>query len=191
MLEATDKVDSAQLTLKDVTQPEGWILLAFTIDPRSGFGPEFQKYFRWLVEYVKEVSLDRVLNHREVKRRTDRFLAEQEAFTNILNQNSHLDGSVIITDLRGLDMTTVPVGNRFLVYTMYLEAHSEVRIFDGKMDNTVVAAGHSIFNKSCSINIGELMDSYGGGGHFGAGTCQIPPDAAENVIKEIIDTLNG
>ena len=88
-------------------------------------------------------------------------------------------------------MASVPVGNRFLVYTMYIEAHSEVRIFKGKMGNIVIAAGHSIFNRSCSVNIGELMSSYGGGGHFGAGSCQIPTDTAKNVIKDTIDTLNG
>ena len=52
MLEATDKLDSAQLTVEEVTSPEGWILLGLTLDPRSGLGPDFRKYFRWLAEYV-------------------------------------------------------------------------------------------------------------------------------------------
>jgi len=191
MLEATDRVDSAQLTLKDVTQPEDWVLLAFTLDPRSGLGPEFRKYFRWLVEYVKEVPLDRVLNHREVKKRADRFFTEQKECKNILNRNSRLDGSVIITDLRDLKPEELPAGNRFLVYTIYLEAHSEVRTFNGKMGNTVIAAGHSIFNKSCSVNIGEMLKKYGGGGHLGAGTCQVPVDDADGVVAKITAELNG
>ena len=55
LLAETDKLDAAQLTPEDVASPKGWILLGYTLDPRTGLGPEFQKYFRWLVEYVKEV----------------------------------------------------------------------------------------------------------------------------------------
>ena len=47
------------------------ILLGLTLDPRSGLGPEFRKYFRWLVEYLKEVSIEKVLQHPEVKKRAE------------------------------------------------------------------------------------------------------------------------
>lgn len=189
MLEATDRLDSAQLTMEEVTNPTGWILLGLTIDPRSGLGPEFRQYFRWLVEYLKEVPLQKVLEHPEVKKRTDRVLLEQEEFKKTLSGFAKTDENVIITDFRG--MKEKPVGNRFLVYAMFPDANVEMRLFDGHMGAVVVAVGHSIFNRTCDVNVGELLKKYGGGGHRGAGTCQLKPDKAEEQIQEILDILKN
>ena len=188
LLEATDRLDSAQLTPEDVTDPKGWILLGYTLDPRTGLGPEFQKYFRWLVEYVKEVPLEKILQHAEVKKRVDRVLQEQEDFKRLLQKNSKLDGTVIVTDLRAVK--EAPVGNRFLIYTLHPMGNVEVRILRGKEGKTVnCAVGHSIFNRSCKVNVGDLCASYGGGGHHGAGTCQLAHDGAEKQIAETIAKL--
>ncbi len=189
LLEATDRLDSAQLSPKDVTEPKGWILLGYTLDPRTGLGPDFQKYFRWLVEYVKEVPLEKVLQHAEVKKRVDRVRAEEKAFAQFLEKNSRLDGSVVVTDLRRFKPAEVPVGNRFRVYALFPRSNVEMRIFNGHAGATVVAAGHSIFNRTCKVNVGKLLGKYGGGGHVGAGTCQLPPDQAEKGLAEILATL--
>jgi len=187
MLDATDRLDAAQLSTDDVTSPAGWILLGLTLDPRSGLGPEFRKYFRWLVEYVKEVPLEKVLKHPEVAKRTERVLEEQEEFELLLAEHAKQDGNVVITDLRGLK--DKPVGNRFLVFTMFLDANVEVRIFDGHKGAVIVAVGHSIFNRTCKVNVGEMLSRYGGGGHHGAAAAQLDPAKAEGIIKEIIGKL--
>ncbi|GHS92490.1 exopolyphosphatase [Planctomycetales bacterium] len=189
LLEATDRLDSAQLTVEDVTHPQGWILLGLTLDPRSGLGPEFRKYFRWLVEYIKELPLEKVINHPEVKRRTDRIRYEQEAFRDLLTAHSSQSGKVIMTDFR--ELVEKPVGNRFLIYTMYPDANVEMRIFRGFNGSVVIAVGKSIFNRTCKVNIGEMLRNYGGGGHDGAGTTQVPSEDADHLIKEIADKLNA
>jgi len=188
LLDATDRLDSAQLTEKDVTNPEGWILLGYTLDPRTGLGPEFQKYFRWLVEYVKEVPIDKILQHPEVQKRADRVLKEQAEYRELLKANSKADGTVIITDLRAV--RDAAIGNRFLIYTLHPQCNVEVRIFRGKGGETVnCAIGHSIFKRTCKVSAGDLCASYGGGGHFGAGTCQLPLATAEAQIAEIVAKL--
>ena len=188
LLAATDKLDAAQLTEEDVTNPKGWILLGYTIDPRTGLGPEFQKYFRWLVEYVKEVPIAKILEHPEVKKRVDRVLQETAEYKEVIKANSKLDGNVILTELR--NVKNAPAGNRFLVYTLYPQGNVEVRVFRGKGGETCnVAIGHSIFNRTCKVSAGDLCASYGGGGHFGAGTCQLRLETAEAQIKEIIGKL--
>jgi hypothetical protein len=190
LLKATDKLDAAQLTKEDVIDPKGWILLGYTIDPRTGLGPEFQKYFRWLVEYVKEVPLSKILKHPEVKKRADRVIKEQAAYKKLLKGYSKADGTVIMTDLR--EVKAEVIGNRFLVYTMYPKCNVEVRIFRGKGGETVnCAIGHSIFNRTCKVSAGDLCASYGGGGHFGAGTCQLPLATAAAQIKEIVAKLKA
>ncbi len=187
LLEATDRVDSANLTLEDVANPSGWVLLGLTLDPRSGLGQGFREYFRWLVEYVKEVPVEKVLQHSEVKQRCQRLIQEQEEFKKLLQEHSRQEGNVIITDLRGVRQ--MPAGNRFLVYSMYPDANVEVRIFPGLLSNTVVAMGHSIFNRTCKVNLGKLMAEYGGGGHEGAATCQLSDEEADAKIAEIIERL--
>ena len=187
LLEATDRVDSANLTSEDVANPSGWVLLGLTLDPRSGLGPGFREYFRWLAEYVKEVPVEKVLQHSEVNQRCQRLIQEQEEFKKLLQEHSHQEGNVIITDLRGVRQ--MPAGNRFLVYSMYPDANVEVRIFPGLLSNTVVAMGHSIFNRTCKVNLGKLMAEYGGGGHEGAATSQLSDEEADAKIAEIIERL--
>ncbi len=52
----------------------------------------------------------------------------------------------------------MPVGNRFLVYVMYPKINVSVRIHWGPQRKFVsVFARHSIFNRTCKVNIGELM----------------------------------
>ncbi len=190
MLEETDRLDSAQLKPEDVTDPKGWILLGYTLDPRTGFGPEFQKYFRWLVEYVKEVPLVKVLVHPEVKKRCERVHEEREAFKKTLQEHARLEGRVIVTDFRSV--RGAPVGNRFLVYTLFPQGTVEARIHMGKGGQTVnVAVGKSIFNRACPLNVGMLCREYGGGGHEGAGTCQLRQEESEAKIAEILRRLNA
>src|SRR5437764_10925058 len=38
MMEAVDRADAAQLTTEDILDPQGWILLSFLMDPRTGLG---------------------------------------------------------------------------------------------------------------------------------------------------------
>ena len=187
MMIAVDKLDSANLTEDEVKRPSGWILLGLTIDPRSGLGPEFQKYFRWLVEFTREVPIKIVLSNFEVKKRTDSIKKDQEEYKKILAENACVDGAVIITDFR--ETRIPPVGNRFIVFTMFPEANVEVRLLRGKAGNSVVAVGHSIFNRTCDVNVGEMLSEYGGGGHRGAGTAQLPLEIADVSIKAIVDRL--
>lgn len=187
MLIAADRLDSAQLSIEDITTPSDWILLGLTLDPRSGLGPEFRKYFRWLVEYIKELPIEKVMQHPEVSKRCERVRTESEEYKKILAEYSHVEDNVIVVDLRG--MKEKPVGNRFLSYTMFPEANVEMRLFDGHKGAVVVAVGHSIFKRTCQINVGDLMSEYGGGGHRGAGTCQIPPDRSESSVAEILARL--
>jgi len=189
LLEATDNLDSAQLSTADVSTPQGWILLGLTLDPRTGLGPEFQKYFRWLAEYIKEVPIEKVLKHPEVQKRTERVLEEQDDHELLLAKHSKIDGNVILTDFRNLK--DKPVGNRFLVFTMFREANVEVRLFNGHEGAIVAAVGASIFNRTCKVNIGQMLAEYGGGGHKGAGTAQLKPDMAEKQIQEIIARLKA
>ena len=38
MIKAVDKVDAAKLTREEIMNPEGWVLMGFIMDPRTGLG---------------------------------------------------------------------------------------------------------------------------------------------------------
>ena len=187
MLGYVDRVDSADLSVEDVTAPEGWVLLGYTCDPRSGLG-RFQDYFHLLIDLVKkQTPIEEILAHAEVQKRVEALEDDQVRFSAFLVSNSVVDGNVIVTDLR--DKRDAPTGNRFLVYTLFEDANVQARIFDGINNNTLVALGHSIFNRTCQTDVGELLAEYGGGGHRGAGTAQFPAAEAAPKLQAIIERL--
>lgn len=187
MVEETNRFDSAQLSESDVLQPQGWILLGFTVDPRSGH-PDHDAYFLRCLEWMKEGSIEQVLRQPEVRDRIIHMFEQNEEFCWELMQRSRLAGNVVLTDFRGVPNPIV--GNRFLIYTLFPEANVSVRAqFTRRKDAVMVNVGHSIFNRSCRVSVGELMSDFGGGGHFGAGSAPLPLLEAEKKLLEIIERL--
>ena len=87
---------------------------------------------------------------------------------------------------------TIYAGNRFMIYALYPECELSIHVLWGlKQQNTVFAIGKSILNRSSKTKIGDLLLTYGGGGHDAAGTCQIANGSAEQVLKEILDRLSA
>ncbi|HET9028681.1 MAG TPA: exopolyphosphatase [Candidatus Aquilonibacter sp.] len=187
LLEATDKLDAALLTRDDIVNPQGWILIGYTLDPRSGLGA-FKDYFRHLMSLAKEKSVDEILADPAVSAHVERLKREEAAFKAHLLAVSRQDGNVVITDVRGL--RELPSGNRFLIYDLFPESNVSLRIADGRNNEFVsIQVGHSILNRTCKTSVGDMLALYGGGGHQGAGTCQVAPSDAERVLGEVIETL--
>ncbi len=189
LVDETDRIDAAQLTRDDVEQPRDYILLGYTIDGRTGLGA-FEGYFMRLVDWLKTMSIEEVMQQPEVKERVDRLRREQEDFKRLLQRNSFQLNNVVITDLR--EVERLPAGNRFLIYTLFPDTNVSLRVHWGPAHNSVIAAvGHSIFNRTCKTSVGDLMSRYGGGGHQGAGTCVLPLEKAADAIDEILFELQA
>src|SRR5436305_7544377 len=187
LVRETDRLDSANLTPADVLLPEGYIKLGFTIDGRTGMGT-FEKYFLHLVDLLGSgATIDAVLADVSVRRRCELLDSENELFQAELRTHSRLDGNVVLTDFRDLDHT--PIGNRFLVYALFPEANVSARIHWGPNKTfPMLLLGHSIFNRTCKTNVGELAARYGGGGHKGAGSIPLmdePEQQIEMVVREL------
>ena len=182
-------MDSADLTVEDVLSPSGYILLGYTIDPRSGLG-EFENYFLNLVDALRNQSIEQILEMPEVKNRIERMKSKWEDFKALTLKHSRMEKNVVVTDFRNIDPP--PVGNRFLVYTLFPEANVSVRIHWGpKKQHVAVVVGHAIFKRTCKVNVGELMSRYGGGGHVGAGSAIVWEESAEEAIQEILRNLQA
>lgn len=189
LVRETDRLDSADLTPDDVLDPQRYIKLGFTIDGRTGLG-SFESYFLLLLEMlVKGLSVEEVLKDPEVARRCQVMEDSDAEFQEALRVHSRMDGNVVFTDFRPLEK--VPVGNRFLVYAMFPRANVSMRLHWGpNRQFPMLVLGHSIFNRTCKTNVGELAARYGGGGHKGAGSIPLMDDP-EQQIRMILAELKA
>ena len=188
LVDETDRFDSADLSVEDVSNPRGAILLGFLIDPRTGIKGDFRALFKSLVERLRTRSLEDVLNDPDLAEQIALFRRDEARFREFLLAHSEVHGKVVVTDFR--DLADPPVGNRFLVYSVFPECNVSVRIQWGPGRKMVaINIGHSIFDRSCNVDVGELCRNYGGGGHKGAGGCVLSPMAANLSIRIIVEKL--
>ena len=187
LVEETDRLDSANLNPEDVLSPQGFIKLGFTIDGRTGLGT-FESYFLHLVDLLKSgPPAEQVLADPSVRKRCEILDSQDESFRNELRSHSRVEGNVVVTDFRDLDYP--PIGNRFLVYALYPEVNVSVRVHWGPNRTfPMLLLGHSIFNRTCETNVGELASRYGGGGHRGAGSIPLMDDPDQQ-IQMVVNEL--
>lgn len=185
----TDRLDSANLAPEDVLEPQGFIKLGFTIDGRTGLGT-FESYFLHLVDLLKSgPPAEQVLADPSVRKRCEILDSQDESFRTELRSHSQVDGNVVLTDFRDLDYP--PIGNRFLVYALYPEVNVSVRVHWGPQRSfPMLLLGHSIFNRTCKTNVGELAARYGGGGHRGAGSIPLM-DEPDQQIRMVVNELKA
>lgn len=196
MMIAVDQADSAQYSKADILAPEGWTLLNFLMDARTGLG-RFRDFrvsnyqlMMHLIDYCRQHSIDEILALPDVKERVDLFTQHQHRFIDQLDRCTRVMGNVAVLDLRNED--TIWAGNRFMIYALHPQCNVSIHVLWGlKQQNTVLACGKSIINRSSNTNIGALMLDYGGGGHHAAGTCQVPNDQAETALAAIVARMQA
>lgn len=196
MIEAVDKVDSGNLTKDEILNPQGWILLGFISDPRTGLG-RFRDFrisnyqlMEQLINHCRNMRIEEILELADVKERVEMYHDQTRHFSEMIQAHTRIQENVIITDLRGV--SPIYTGNRFMIYSLYPEQNVSVWIVDGKLkQNVSVACGYSILNRTCTVDIGRLMLENGGGGHKMVGTCQVPYEDADLAIEKIIKALKG
>lgn len=195
LMTAVDKGDSADFTMDEVLHPDGWVLLHFLMDPRTGLG-RFRNFrisnydlMMEMIGYCMDHSIEEILQHPDVRERVDLYREQAPQFEQQLKRIAKVYGKVVVLDLR--DEEIIHAGNRFLIYALYPEAQISVHVVWGfRKQNTAVMIGKSIFNKASWVDIGELCLRYGGGGHRNAGTCQIDNAIVDRELPDILNALN-
>ena len=196
MMAAVDKGDSARFNRDEILHPQKWDLLNFLMDARTGLG-RFREFrisnynlMMDLIDYCRNHSIDQIMLLPDVKERVDLYVEHEPQFTEQLKRCTTVHGNLAVLDLRREDM--IYAGNRFMIYALFPETNISIHVLWGlKNQNTVFATGKSILNRTSKTNIGDLMLSYGGGGHENAGTCQVENDRAEAVLKELVAKINA
>jgi nanoRNase/pAp phosphatase (c-di-AMP/oligoRNAs hydrolase) len=196
LMRAVDQADSAQYSRDEVLHPTGWVLLNFLMDSRTGLG-RFRDFrisnyqlMMQLIDACQNLSVEEILELPDVRERVDLYHQQAEPFTEQLRRCTTLHGTVAVVDLRSEEV--IHAGNRFVVYALFPQCLVSAHVLWGRQrQNTVIAVGKSILDRSSRADIGALMLSYGGGGHANAGTCQVPHDQADRVVEELVGHLNA
>ena len=196
MMEAVDKGDSAQFNKDEILNPQGWVLLNFIMDARTGLGrfrdfriSNYQLMMK-LIDYCREHTIDEILALDDVHERTTLYREHEQLAKEQIERCATVHGNAVVLDLRNEE--TIYATNRFVIYAMYPECNISIHVMWGlKQQNTVLAIGKSILNRSSNTNVGELCLSYGGGGHLNAGTCQVDNDQAESALAAIVKKINA
>ncbi len=196
LMQAVDKVDSGNLTVDEILNPKGWILIGFIMDPRTGLG-------RWrnftisnyqlmekLIDCCRTMNTQEILSLADVQERITVYEEQSEKFKDMVLKHTRTEKDVIITDLRNAD--PIYSGNRFIIYSLFPEQNISVWIVNGKGGiGCSCAVGYSIINRTSNTDVGSLMLKYGGGGHKAVGTCQFSDDEMNEkiplLIKDLVD----
>ncbi len=195
MMRFVDRCDSADLTVDEIQNPKGWILLSFIMDPRTGLG-RYRDYrisnyqlMMELVDMCRSMPVEGILAHPDVAERVKRYKEQDAEFRDMIEQRTTVHGAVAVLDLR--EQAEIFTGNRFVIYAMYPGCNVSVTVIWGKgKQNTVFTVGKSITNRTNPVDIGALMLKYGGGGHKAVGTCQVDTPVADDILKEIIKSVD-
>jgi nanoRNase/pAp phosphatase (c-di-AMP/oligoRNAs hydrolase) len=196
MMDAVDKADAAKFEEAEILDPQGWILLSFLMDPRTGLGRfrEFRisnyQLMMELIDHCLDMTVEEVLAHPDVAERVELYREHAQAAAEQIKRCSTVHGRVVVLDLREEEI--IHPTNRFMVYALHPQCTVSIHVLWGlRQQNTVFAVGRSIVDRSSSFDIGALMLAHGGGGHEAAGTCQIENDRAEAVLAELVATIDA
>ncbi|MES3013575.1 MAG: exopolyphosphatase, partial [Pseudomonadota bacterium] len=143
-----------------------------------------------LIDYCRDHTIDQILDLPDVQERVDLYFAHATPARAQIQRCATVHGNLVVLDLRGEE--TIYATNRFMVYALFPQCAISIHVMWGvQKQNTVLACGKSILDRGSKTNVGELMLSYGGGGHLAAGTCQVDNDAADATLKKLIRKINA
>lgn len=196
MMAAVDKADAARFNRDEILDPQGWVLLNFLMDSRTGLGrfrdfsiSNYQLMMK-LIDYCRDHDISEILNLPDVRERVDLYTGHRESFEQQLRRCSVVHGNLVVLDLRNED--PIYAGNRFMIYALHPQCNISIHVLWGlRQQNTVFAIGGSILNRSSRTHIGELCLQYGGGGHRNAGTCQVDNERHAEVLSSLVRTITA
>ncbi|MEO5377278.1 MAG: exopolyphosphatase [Magnetococcus sp. DMHC-6] len=194
LMAAVDKGDAAQFSKEEILHPDGWSLLNYLMDARTGLG-RFRNFrisnyqlMMQLIDECRRLSIEQIMELPDVKERVDLYFEQEPKFKEQLLTLSKVHKNLVVLDLRNAD--PIWAGNRFMIYALFPQCNVSIHVLWGfQKQNVALPIGKSIVNRSSKINVGELALKYGGGGHMNAGTCQVATEQAEQVLSELIEFI--
>ncbi len=148
MMDAVDKGDSAQFSEEEILEPEGWVLMNFLMDARTGLGRfrEFRisnyQLMMKLIDACREHSIEDILKMEDVAERVALYNEHNELAKAQIAKCSTVHKNLVILDLT--EEETIYATNRFVIYAMYPDCNISIHKMWGlKKQNVVFAINQS------------------------------------------------
>jgi len=195
LMAAVDKADSANFDQEEVLSPQGWSLMSFLMDARTGLG-RFHEFtisnyglMMKLIDCCLDLSVEEIIQLPDVQERIKVYHQHSQLAVDQIQRCAKVKGNLVILDLTREE--TIYATNRFMIYALFPQCNISLHKMWGlQKQNIVFAIGKSILNKSSRLNIGQMCLHYNGGGHKNAGTCQIDTGKADEVLQQLITVIN-
>lgn len=189
LVREADRIDSARLTLAEILSPRSnpYVMLSFTINSRI---EDDHLYWDRVVELLRNEEIENILNDEKVSKRIEAEIENDRKYKEYLQKYTGIEGNVSVTDFRKLNFS--PSGNRFLVFSLFPDSYANLKLRNNENEKgkVILSIGHSIFNRKCRVHCGKITARFGGGGHFGAGSCCCESDIFDKSFESILSVLN-
>src|SRR5688572_14665629 len=107
MMDAVDKADSAAFSKEDILNPEGWDLLSFITDARTGLGrfrdfniSNYQLMMKLIDACRDHKSIANILSLADVKERTDLYYEHKQKAQEQIERCASVHNNLVVLDLR-------------------------------------------------------------------------------------------
>ncbi|MFQ3236919.1 MAG: nanoRNase/pAp phosphatase (c-di-AMP/oligoRNAs hydrolase) [Paraglaciecola sp.] len=195
LMDAVDKSDSANFKQQEILNPQGWDLISFLMDARTGLG-RFHEFtisnyglMMNLIDCCLDLSVEEIIQLPDVQERIKIYHEHSRLAVEQIQRCAKVKDNLVVLDLTR--EKSIYAVNRFMIYALFPQCNISLHKMWGlQKQNIVFAIGKSILNKGARSNIGQMCLHYNGGGHKNAGTCQIDIDEASRVLQQLITKIN-
>ena len=197
MMTAVDKADSAQFSESEILDPQGWILMSFLMDPRTGLGRfrEFRisnyQLMMQLIDDCTRMTVEEILQTPDVAERVELYNEHSERAVEQIRRcaDGRRQPRRARPARRGGHPPDQPLHGLRAV-SRRATSRSTCSGASSSRTRSSPPASRSSTARS-QTNVGELMLAYGGGGHDAAGTCQVANEDAASVLAELVSKINA
>src|SRR3954449_6129777 len=127
MMIAVDKADSAKFSRDEILDPQGWVLLNYLMDPRTGLG-RFREFrisnyhlMMQLIDACTTMSVEDILATPDVAERVELYREHAAAAKDQIMRCATVHGNLVVLDLRYEGI--IHPANRFTVYALFPECN--------------------------------------------------------------------
>ncbi|MFN7857801.1 MAG: exopolyphosphatase [Acidovorax sp.] len=196
MMAAVDQADSANYSREDILNPQRWVLLNYLMDARTGLG-RFRDFrisnyalMMDLIQYCRNRCIEDILQLPDVQERIKLYRAHAPQAQEQLRRCAIGIGELVVLDLR--EEETIWATNRYMIYALFPQCNISIHVLWGlQKQNTVLAVGKSILDRSSKTHVGNLLLEFGGRGNAAAGNCQVANDKADLVLQSLVKRITS
>ncbi len=194
LVDAADKIDSASFTKDDLDDPDACGKLSIAI--RGDEKRKDDEFRLFLLNMLSFQTAEQVIAQPIIKKRVEEKLKQLTEWKEKIGTYVTLQGTVILVD-RTAAPADLPRGQPFFLYLMYPghAVYVAADLVKYEPDRVKISAGKNIFDqygeRLAPLDLGAIMQRYGGGGHRNAAGCSVDKSKKEQVLKEIVAAIDA